>query len=285
MDKRGTGTISIGPSLSQKGVRVLELSLKEKSVLVTGGNRGIGLAIALAFADEGANVAICGRDQTALASAKADIEERGVKAHAIAADLFTAEGCERAIEETVDAFGAFNVLVSNASTNIGGTLETLTDDQAIERVMGKTLAAMRLSRAALPHLRTAGGGRIICIGGTAARTPGKTSLPSGLGNSSLVNFVKHFSNDVGPENITVNVVHPPFTKTDRYPARLEARAEQLGVSLEEAEASFAADFPIGRIVEPADIAPMVLFLASPQAAAVTGQAIAVDGGSTQMVVY
>ena len=264
---------------------VLELSLKEKSVLVTGGNRGIGLAIALAFADEGANVAICGRDQAALTTAKSAIEERGVKAHTIAADLFTAAGCEAAIKETADTFGSFHVLVSNASTNIGGTLETLTDDQAIERVMGKTLAAMRLSRAALPHLRAAGGGRIICIGGTAARTPGKTSLPSGLGNSSLVNFVKHFSNDVGPENITVNVVHPPFTKTDRYPARLEARAVQLGVSLAEAEASFAADFPIGRIVEPADIAPMVLFLASPHAAAITGQAIAVDGGSTQMVTY
>ena len=142
---------------------VLELSLKEKSVLVTGGNRGIGLAIALAFADEGANVAICGRDQAALATAKSAIEARGVKAHTIAADLFTAAGCEAAIKETADTFGSFHVLVSNASTNIGGTLETLTDDQAIERVMGKTLAAMRLSRAALPHLRAAGGGRILSL--------------------------------------------------------------------------------------------------------------------------
>ena len=263
----------------------MELSLKDKSVLVTGGNRGIGLAIALAFADEGANVAICGRDKVALAAAKSEIKARNVKAHTIAADLFTAEGCERAVLETTDAFGGLNVLVSNASTNIGGTLESLTDDQAIERVMGKTLAAMRLSRVALPHFRDAGGGRIICIGGTAARTPGKTSLPSGLGNSSLVNFVKHFSNDVGPENITENLVPPPFKKTDRYPARLQARAEQLNVSLEEAEASFVADFPIGRIVEPADIAPMVLFLASPQAAAVTGQAVAIVGGSSQIVTY
>lgn len=266
-------------------MKIIELELKGKSVLVTGGNRGIGLAIALAFAGEGANVAICGRDQEALAAAKAQIEALGVKAHAISADLFSAEGCEAAIRETAATFGGLNVLVSNASTNVGGTLETLSDEKALERVMGKTLAAMRLSRAALPHLRKAGGGRIVCVGGTAARTPGKASLPSGLGNASLVNFVKHFSNDVGPEAITVNVVHPPFTKTDRYPARLQARADELGCSLEEAEATFTADFPIGRIVEPRDIAPMILFLASPHAAAITGQAIAVDGGSTQIVSY
>ena len=269
----------------RRGVRAIDLELKEKSVVVTGGNRGIGLAIAQAFANEGANVAAVGRDTEALEQARADIAGRGVKAQAITADLFTADGCAAVIDKTVNEFGGLDVLVSNASTNIGGTLESLSDEQALERVMGKTLAAMRLSRAALPYLRKSSCGRIICVGGTAARAPAKTSLPSGLGNSSLVNFVKHFSNDVGPDGITVNVVHPPFTKTDRYPARLEARAKELGVSLEEAEADFTANFPIGRIVEPGDIAPMVLFLASPGAAAVTGQAIAVDGGSTQMVVY
>ena len=180
--------------------------------------------------------------------------KHAASAHTIAAACLRPQAA-KTVKETADTFGSFHVLVSNASTNIGGTLETLTDDQAIERVMGKTLAAMRLSRAALPHLRAAGGGRIICIGGTAARTPGKTSLPSGLGNSSLVNFVKHFSNDVGSESITVNVVHPPFTKTDRYPARLEARAAQ---QLAEAEA-VRCRLSVGRIVEPGDIAPMVLF--------------------------
>ena len=146
---------------------------------------------------------------------------------------------------------------------------------------------MKVPSSCAVKLRISTGGitTAISIGGTAARTHAKTSLPSGLGNSSLVNFVKHFSKDVGPDGITVNVVHSPFTKADRYPARHEARAKELGVSLEEAEADFTANFPIGRIVEPGDIAPMVLFLALPGAAAVTGQAIAVDEGSTQTVVY
>jgi len=263
----------------------MDLALKGKSVVVTGGNRGIGRAIALAFASEGANVSIVGRDTKALAAVKGEIEAKGVKAHAIAADLFTAEGCTRAVDETAATFGGLDVLVNNASTSVSGSLETLTDDQLMERLQGKTLAYMRCSRAALPWLRKAGGGRIICIGGGAAREIGATSLPSGLGNAALTNFAKHLAVIVAPEKITVNVVHPPFTKTDRYPKRLEARAKQLGVSLEEAEASFVANFPIGRLIDADDIAPTVLFLASPQASAITGEAIAIDGGSSTGVFY
>jgi NAD(P)-dependent dehydrogenase (short-subunit alcohol dehydrogenase family) len=90
---------------------------------------------------------------------------------------------------------------------------------------------------------------------------------------------------VAPQGITVNVVHPPFTKTDRYPKRLAARAKELGVSEADAEKSFIKQFPIGRLIEPKDIAPMVLFLCSPHASAITGQSIAVDGGSTPGVRY
>lgn len=263
----------------------MELGLKDKAVLVTGGNRGIGLAIALAFADEGAHVAICGRKKAVLDDACATIAERGVRTAAIVTDLFTAEGCARAVSGSVEAFGRLDVLVNNASTNVSGHLETLSDDKLMERLMGKTLASMRCARAALPHLRDSGRGRIICIGGSSARSPEKNSLPGGLGNSALVNFAKHFSNDVASDGITVNVVHPPFTKTDRHPDRVAAIANARGVSIDEAEASIAANFPIGRIVEPGDIAPLVIFLASAQAAAITGQAIAVDGGATPAVAY
>ncbi|MGE0767225.1 MAG: SDR family NAD(P)-dependent oxidoreductase [Hyphomicrobiaceae bacterium] len=263
----------------------MNLDLKGKSVLVTGGNRGIGLAIALAFAEEGANVAICGRDKTALAEAEAKIAAKGVKVEAVAVDLFTAAGCTEAVAAPVNAFGKLDVLVNNASTAVSGNIETLDDDGLMERLTGKTLAYMRCCRAALPHLRTSLRGRVICIGGTAARHAGPTALPSALGNSALVAFVKQFSTGVAAAGITANIVHPPFTKTDRYPARRAALAKQLGVSEAEAEGNFAAQFPIGRIVEPSDIAPMVLFLASPHASAITGQSIAIDGGSTPGTYY
>jgi len=106
-----------------------------------------------------------------------------------------------------------------------------------------------------------------------------------LGNSALANFSKNLSDEVAADQILVNVVHPSFCKTDRYPERLAARAKERAISLAEAEASFAAEFPIGRIVEPADIAPLVLFLASKHASAITGQAIAVDGGAGRSIIY
>ena len=268
-----------------RGGIAIDLELKDRSVLVTGGNRGIGLAIALAFAGEGASVAICGRHRDTLATGKAAIEDRGARAAAIEADLFTAEGCERAVSAAVEAFGALDVLVNNASTTVGGRLEELSDESLVERFMGKTLASMRISRTALPYLRRSDQGRVICIGGTSARIAYDASLPQGLGNAALANFAKNFSNDVAPDGITVNVIHPSFTKSDRYPARLEERARQRGISLEAAEASFIEQFPIGRLVEPGDISPLVLFLASPHASALTGQTIAIDGGATASVIY
>ena len=263
----------------------MDLGLKDRAVLVTGGNRGIGLVIARAFAGEGAKVAICGHDGTALESALASLRDRGVQAVSIAADLFTAEGCQRAVAGAVDAFGRLDVLVNNASTNVSGSLENQTDDRLMERLMVKTLGAMRCTRAAMPHLRASDQGRVICIGGTSARAPDGNSLPSGLSNASLVNFAKHFSLHAAPHGVTVNVVHPYFTRTERHAGRLAARASDRGISLEEAEATMAASVPIGRMITPEDVAPMVLFLASSQAGAVTGQTMAVDGGATRTVVY
>ena len=112
-----------------------------------------------------------------------------------------------------------------------------------------------------------------------------SGLPQGLGNSALANLAKHLSEEVAADGIRVNVVHPHLTRTDRHASRVAHRARQLGVSEAEAEASIAAQFPIGRVVEPADIAPIVLLLASPLSDAITGQAIAVDGGALRGIAY
>jgi 3-oxoacyl-[acyl-carrier protein] reductase len=273
----------------------MDYGLKGKAVLVTGGSSGIGRAIALAFSAEGASVAICARRTSPMESTLREIRALGGDAEAISADLFNAEDCTRVIEETVSAFGRLDVLINNASTDVSrypGTVEDATDEQLMERVLGKALGAIRCSRAALPHLRRAAGGRIICIGGTAARNTlrqdrgdGSTSINSGLGNAMMTNFAKHLSDQVAKDGILVNIVHPHHTITEPHRARIERNAKQAGVTSEEIEADMAARVPIGRLLEPEDIAPLVVFLASSQARGITGQAIAVDGGSLSQVVY
>ena len=274
----------------------MDLQLAGKSVLITGGSRGIGFALAQGFAREGARVAICARDPARLDQAVAELNATGAQAVGIRADLFNAADCANAVERTVAAFGRLDALINNASTNVDRvpkSLEDATDEQVMERFMGKTMAAIRCTRAALPHLRAAGAGRVVCIGGMAARAvqrgaerPGAGSgLPQGLGNSALANFVKYLSEEGAGDGIVANIIHPSLTRTDRHGARMERKAKELGVSVAEVEAEAASHFPIGRVVEPADIVPLVLLLASPRAGGITGQAIAVDGGSSRSIMY
>ncbi|MGE4239120.1 SDR family NAD(P)-dependent oxidoreductase [Ramlibacter sp.] len=274
----------------------MDLGLKNAAVLVTGGNRGIGRAIALAFAREGARVAICGRDPASLEQTRADIRALGAECVALQADLGDAGNCIGVVQRTVEAFGALNVLVNNASMSadkVPARFEDMTDEQAMMRINGKLLVAMRCSRASIAPMRLAGHGRIIHIGGTAARdvsrakeTPGNGSgLPQGLGNASVAAFSKYLAEELIGDKILVNVVHPHIVRTDRHAGRVAARARELGVSEAEADKAIGAQLPLGRVIEVDEVASVVVFLASRAASAITGQAIAVDGGVSRGIVY
>lgn len=275
----------------------MDLQLKDKSVLVTGGSRGIGREIALAFAREGAKVAICARDQKQLDKTAAEIKDAGAECITISADLSQASECERAIGETVSAFVGLDVLVNNAGTNVDRAPSKLADaseDQIMERVSGKALATIRCSRAALPHMQKAGLGRILNIGGTSARNvsrgrerPSSEGNPviSGLGNAMVTNFSRMLAEQAAKDGVLVNVIHPHSTRTDRHPNRMAKRAKEMGVTEAEAEADLATYIPIGRIIEPTDIAPLVVLLCSPVNGAITGQSIAVDGGFCRGIIY
>jgi 3-oxoacyl-[acyl-carrier protein] reductase len=269
----------------------MDLKLKNTVVLVTGGRHGIGLALAKGFAAKGARVAICGRDAGRLAEAAAEI---GDGAGGFQADLFQADDCRTVVERTIAHFGRLDVLVNNASTNVDGTpgsLEAMNDAQAMERFMGKTMGAIRCTRAALPALKRAGAGRVVNIGGSSARTvgcnrPGAPSgLPQGIGNSALANFTRHLAEEVARDGIVANIIHPSLTRTDRHIGRMEGRAASGGISTDAAEAEVGATFPIGRVPASEDIVPSVLVFSSPLAGAITGQALAVDGGIGLFVQY
>jgi 3-oxoacyl-[acyl-carrier protein] reductase len=274
----------------------MDLKLSGHSVLVTGGSRGIGRAIALGFAGEGALVAICGRDRAQLEVTKVEIEALGTRCHAISADLARADECRRVVDETAERFGRLDSLINNASVSVdkaSSSLEDTTDAQLLERIEGKAMVAIRCSRAALAHMRKAGGGRIVMIGGVSARTVIRgdeamsigSVLPQGIGNAALANFTKFLSEDVAKDNIAVNIVHPYFTHTGRFPGRRTQYARAHGLTETEAEAKLISQMPIGRFVYPSDIAPLVVLLGSPLVGAITGQSVAVDGGAARAVAY
>jgi 3-oxoacyl-[acyl-carrier protein] reductase len=163
----------------------------------------------------------------------------------------------------------------------------------LQRVVGKGFAAIRCARAAVPHLRRGNGGRILFVGGTSARSVlrpsemplGGSGMPAGLGNSMISNFARHLSVELAADNILVNVVHPHFTRTDRYAGILEKTMEQSGVNEAQGHAMLASLVPIGRVIEAQEVADLVVFLCSARASAISGQAIAVDGAAGGHIPY
>ena len=239
---------------------------------------------------------ICARDGAKLEATAAEIRQAGVRCVAVVADLKTGDGCRAVIEGAAREFGRIDVLVNNATANVDSTpkkVEDATDEQVLARIHGKTMPAIRCSRLVLPHMRKAGGGRIVLIGGTAARTvqrgdeimnPGST-LPQGLGNAALSVFARQLSEESAAYGITVNVVHPHSVDTGRFKDHVAARAKQLGETPDQVEARFNSFVPTGRVLYGADIAPLVLLLASPLSGQITAQAIAVDGGALRAINY
>ena len=198
-----------------------------------------------------------------------------------------------AVEKTASTFGRIDVLVNNASSAADIAAPDAAEDMVMERFVGKTFAAMRCSESVLPYMKRQRHGRIVCIGGTAARSvflPADSPvrnppLASGMGNAALANYARYLAEEGAPYGITVNTVHPHTMRTDRLARRISQRAADVGVSEAQLEAELVSHIPIGRFIEVSDVAPLVAFLASKFAGAITGQAIAVDGGSLRQVNY
>jgi len=243
----------------------MELGLAGRVAIVTGGSRGIGRAIAQLLASEGVDVVICARQRQALEeSAKALAQETGRRIVPIVADTMSSESVAHLVDATLAAFGRVDVLVNNASTPGGmvrGPLAEADDKTLLEDIDTKVVGYMRCAKAVAPHMRQRRWGRIINIGGLSGRRSGNIS---GLRNAAIVHLTKTLSDELGAHGITVNLVHPGATRTERTDAETERRA---------------ASNAIRRIVDASEIAQVVTFLASTKAANVTGVAIDASGGS------
>lgn len=257
----------------------MDLGLRNRRAIVTGGSRGIGAATAAALRAEGAGVAVIGRDRAAL-----DEVAAAHGAHAVVADLSTAAGCAAGIDECIAALGGVDILVNNAGASPGGSIDVITDEQWQESFDLKFMGYVRCLRAVLPAMRAQRYGRIVNVGGTGLlrAQPGYAlaSLAAGL-----VHLTRATAELVGPDGITVTMVHPGPTMTERLRSMLAHGAERAGTDVE----SFANDvvgksLPLGRVGSPEEVAAVITLLCSEPAAWITGGGLTIDGGAAQGVV-
>jgi NAD(P)-dependent dehydrogenase (short-subunit alcohol dehydrogenase family) len=266
----------------------MDFGLSNKVALVTGGSRGIGFAIASILATEGASVAICGRDEVASKEAAAAIAQvSGSKVIGFRADMGNSEDIVALVKSTTAEFGRLDVLINNAAT-IGGTggvdtLAELNEPLLNADFQVKMLGYLRCAKEAYPHMEAKGWGRIVNIDGLATRQAAGVS--GGMRNAAVMNATKVLSEELGPKGITVNAVHPGATKTEALAPRLAGQMERTGKTLEEVEADMAATLAIRRLVTAPDIANVVAFLCSEQAAAITGESVSAAGGGSKAVFY
>jgi len=256
----------------------VRLGLEGRRGLVTGGSKGLGEAIARELVSEGARVAICSRNEQEVT---ATAEEVGAE-YAQAADVTDLEQVRDLIARTAKALGGIDFLVNNAGGAHPGTFETLSDEDWVADVDVKLFSLIRCSREVLPHLRAAGGGRIVNIGAVYSRYPDPTFFATSVNRAAGNSFTKTLALEVAKDNILVNGVNIGFVITPQWENIHRRRAPEL--TREEFFDRFAAqEVPLGRFGLPDEVSGLVSFLLSDRASYITGASIDVAGGMGKYV--
>lgn len=252
--------------------------LPGRVAVVTGGGRGIGRAIALRYAREGATVVISSRTRSDLDAVVAQIDhEGGAPAVAVVADASDRDDARRPVREAVSRFGRVDVLVNNVGGSVGRHHDPFTgDDESFERTIVLNLtSAWWTTREALPGMRERGFGRIISIGSGASKRAA-AALAYTTAKHGLVGFTRQLAQATGRTGITVNLLCPGWTNTSLLD--FEKVAQRAGTTVEEAIESAASENAQHRVLEPEELTGMATLLASDDGAGITGQVISVDGG-------
>ena len=265
----------------------IDLGLAGNVAIVTGGSAGIGRACATELAREGVKVAITGRDLDRLKQAAEEITRTtGSEVLPIQADMNVEADIKRSVQTAADHFGRVDILVNNAASFPSTQSVQLSKEAWEGHFNVKVMGYLRMMREVVPHMLRGGrGGRIVNIAGIAARQSFGGGETAGGVNASVVNMTKGVAEQYQNQHILVNAIHPGATRTERHQLNLQSRSEAQHISLEDAERATVAEIPIGRMIEPEDVAYLAVFLCSNQANATTGGAIAVDGGQTRAVSY
>ena len=254
----------------------MELGLKGKTAIVTGGTQGIGLATARTLAKEGASVAIVARGRERLDAVAAEIRAAGGKVAAIAADVGKAGDCARVVQETLAAFGRLDLLVNNAGTSATGAFDSVSDEAWQADFDLKLFAAIRLVRLAVPEMKKQGGGAIVNVTNIGAKQPRAKSMPTTVTRAAGLAFTKALSKEYAADGIRVNAVCIGLIRAGQH----ETRAKKMGIGVEDLYRDMAKEIPLGRVGEADEAANVIAFLLSGAAGFVTGSSVNLDGGAS-----
>jgi NAD(P)-dependent dehydrogenase (short-subunit alcohol dehydrogenase family) len=254
------------------------MSLDGKTAIVTGASRGIGRAIAMRLAKDGANTVVCARDAGALNQ----VAQACGKGAAIAVDLRMPDAPSKVVAFAIQKFGRIDIVVNNAGATKRGEFVDLTDEDWADGFALKFFGAMRMTRAAWPHLKSSSGS-VLNISGVGGRTPGAQFSIGGSVNAALLSFTKAMAETGVRDGVQVNAINPGLTRTDRYQKRIEAVAAEQGTDVATAEKHLVDQDRIVRVGEPEDIANLVAFVVGPEGRLLQGALIDMDGGSTKTI--
>jgi len=255
----------------------MELGIRGKTALVTGASKGIGRAVALALAEEGARVFLVARSRERLAELAEAIREKGVEADYLATDLAREDAAEKILEK-LKGFGEAELFLGNTGGPPPGSAFELSPEAWSRAFDSLFLPMVRLVRGLVPGMQARGFGRLVFITSISVKEPVENlALSNGI-RAGLTGYLKTLSRELAPHGITVNAVGPGYTKTERVEALLCHQAEREGISPEEAERRLEATIPMRRLGRPEEIAAAAVFLMGVPAGYITGQTLIVDGG-------
>ena len=263
----------------------MDLGLKGKVALITGGSEGIGRAAANGMVSEGAKVVICARRADVLEQAADDIRKAtGGDIMAVQADVSHPDQISILFDKTLEAYGRLDILVNNAGTSAAGFFSDVTDEVWRTDLDVKLFGAIRCSRTAIPHMRANGGGRIINVTNLGGKAPGPRSVPTSVSRAAGIALTKAMSKDFAADNILVNTVCIGLIKSGQHERRWEqANTENPDLTLDDWYENIGKSTPLGRVGESEEAGDIITFLASERASYITGVAINIDGGTSTVV--
>ncbi|MGQ4274024.1 SDR family NAD(P)-dependent oxidoreductase [Terrihabitans sp. B22-R8] len=259
----------------------MELGLKGRTVIITGPAKGMGAAVSLAFADEGCDLVLAGRDTASIEPVAEEARQRGAQALVVSCDVTDAAACEALAASTLEAFGRVDVLVNVAggSGPIGKTGWETTPEEFDEIVTLNMAGCFNTMRAVMPAMIAAGGGKIVNVGGTFGMRGRAGRMAYSASKWGLRGITKSFALEAGPHNVNVNCVAPGMVDGPRFRTKVVPEmAARLGITEAEAAERHAADYALRRVSTDEDVASACVFLASDAARQITGVDLPVDGG-------